>query len=490
VDHFEARQEAMEGKAMVVCMSRRICVNLYNELIKLRPDWHDEDDDKGEIKIVMTGSASDPLEWQPHVRNKPRRKAMASRFKDSKDPLKIVLVRDMWLTGFDVPSLHTMYVDKPMRGHGLMQAIARVNRVFRDKPGGTVVDYLGLADQLKQALAIYAGSGGRGAPQIDTAEAVAVMLEKHEVCCGMMHGFDWSNWASGNAADRLRLLPAAQEHIHEQEDGKKRFVQVVTDLSRVFALCAALDEAKAIRDDLHFFQSVKAALSKKSDSDSKKTQEEMDAAVRQLVSQAVVAEGEVIDVFSAAGLDKPDISILSEEFLAEVKGMEHKNVAVELLRKLLEGEIITSTRTNVVKARSFSEILKRTMNAYHNRAIATHEILDELMELAKQIREADDRGEDLGLNNDELAFYDALAENASAFEAMGTDKLKVIAGELVTQVRKSVTIDWTVRVSARAKIRVIVRRILRKHGYPPDMQEAATKLVLEQAEVICAELAA
>jgi type I restriction enzyme, R subunit len=490
VDHFEARLEAMEGKAMVVCMSRRICVDLYNELIKLRPDWHDEDDDKGEIKIVMTGSASDPLEWQPHVRNKPRRKAMASRFKDSKDPLKIVLVRDMWLTGFDVPSLHTMYVDKPMRGHGLMQAIARVNRVFRDKPGGTVVDYLGLADQLKQALAIYAGSGGRGAPQIDTAEAVAVMQEKHEVCCGMMHGFDWSNWAGGDAADRLRLLPAAQEHIHEQEDGKKRFVQVVTDLSRVFALCAALDEAKAIRDDLHFFQSVKAALSKKSDSDSKKTQEEMDAAVRQLVSQAVVAEGEVIDVFSAAGLDKPDISILSEEFLAEVKGMEHKNVAVELLRKLLEGEIITSTRTNVVKARSFSEILKRTMNAYHNRAIATHEILDELMELAKQMREADDRGEDLGLNNDELAFYDALAENASAFEAMGTDKLKVIAGELVTQVRKSVTIDWTVRVSARAKIRVIVRRILRKHGYPPDMQEATTKLVLEQAEVICAELAA
>jgi type I restriction enzyme R subunit len=488
VDHFETRQEAMDGKAMIVCMSRRICVGLYNEITKLRPDWHNEDDEKGMVKVVMTGSASDPVDWQQHVRNKHRRKTLAARFKDSKDSMKIVLVRDMWLTGFDVPSLHTMYVDKPMRGHGLMQAIARVNRVFRDKPGGLVVDYLGLADQLKQALATYTGSGGRGTPSIDTSEVVAVMLEKYEVCCAMLHGFDWSKWTTGKPAEKLGLLPAAQEHILQQEDGQKRFAAVVTDLSRAFALCAAQDEAREIRDDLSFFQAVKAALVKPSGE--RKSQDEMDAAVRQLVSQAVTTDGEVIDVFTAAGLDKPDISILSDEFLAEVKGLQHKNVAVEVLKKLLEGEIKTRTRTNVVLARSFSELLKRTMNAYHNRAIATHEILEELMELARQIRESGSRGEDLGLNEDELAFYDALAENESAIKAMGADKLKVIAGELVTQVRKSVTIDWTVRVSARAKIRVIVRRILRKHGYPPDMQEAATKLVLEQAEVICAELAA
>ena len=369
-----------------------------------------------------------------------------------------------------------------------MQAIARVNRVFRDKPGGLVVDYLGLADQLKHALSIYTGSGGKGSPSIDTAQAVAVMLEKYEVCCGMMHGFDWSLWTTGTPAERLGLLPPAQEHILAQDDGKPRFTRSVTELSQSFALCAANDEAIAIRDDIAFFQAVRAALVKPSGE--KKTQEELDHAVRQLVSKAITAEGEVIDVFTAAGLKKPDISILSDEFLTEVQGLKHKNVAVELLEKLLKGEIKNRTKRNLVQARAFSEMLKKAMNAYINRAIATQEIIEELLNLAKEMREAANRGDDLGLSDDEVCFYDALAMNESAVRAMGSDELKVIAAELVTQVRKSVTIDWTVRESARAKIRVMVRRILRKHGYPPDLQEEATRTVLEQAESLCADWAA
>jgi len=488
IEHFERRTEAMDGKAMVVCMSRRICVDLYNAIVELRPQWHDEDDEKGCVKIVMTGSASDKTEWQQHIRNKPRRRKLASRFKDANDPFCMVLVRDMWLTGFDAPCLHTMYVDKPMRGHGLMQAIARVNRVFRDKPGGLVVDYLGLADQLKRALATYTESGGHGKPSIDTAEAIAVMLEKYEVCCAMMHGFDWSKWTTGSPTERLGLLPSAQEHILAQEDGKPRFSKAVINLSRAFALCAASDEATAIRDDVSFFQAVRAALVKPSGE--KKTDEQIDAAVKQLVSEAVAASDEIIDIFSAAGLKKPDISILSDEFLEEVKGLEHKNLAAELLRKLLTDEIKTAGKRNVVQSRAFSEMLKKSLLAYQNRAIATHEIIEELIKLAKEMRDAAHRGEEIGLTDDELAFYDALAQNESAVQAMGIDELKLIAGELVTNVRKSVTIDWTVRESARAKIRVMVRRILRKHGYPPDLQAEATKLVLEQAEVLCADWAA
>ena len=488
VEHFERRTEAMDGKAMVVCMSRRICVDLYNEIIRLRPDWHNEDDERGAIKIVMTGSASDRLEWQQHIRNKQRRRAMATRFKDPNDPFRVVIVRDMWLTGFDAPCLHTMYVDKPMRGHGLMQAIARVNRVFRDKPGGLVVDYLGLADQLKQALATYTESGGKGEPSIDTAQAVAVLLEKHETCCDMMHGFDWAKWTTGTSVERLSLLPAAQEHILEQEDGKPRFTKVVTDLSRAFALCAAHDEATRLRDNIAFFQAVKAALAKSSGQ--RKSPEELDHAVRQLVSKAITADDEIIDVFSAAGLKRPDISILSDQFLAEVRGLKHKNVAVELLEELLKDEVKARSRRNVVESRAFSEMLKNTMNSYHNRAIATHEIIEELIKLAQQVRDASQRGENLGLTDDELAFYDALAMNESAVKAMGNDELKVIAAELVTNVRKSVTIDWTVRESARARIRVMVRRILKKHGYPPDLREEATRTVLEQAEALCADWAA
>lgn len=488
VDHFERRLEAMDGKAMVVCMSRRICVELYNEIIKLQPRWHNKDDDKGVVKIVMTGSASDPANWQEHIRNKSRRRQLAKRFKNPKDPFKIVIVRDMWLTGFDVPCLHTMYLDKPMRGHGLMQAIARVNRVFHDKPGGLVVDYLELADQLKQALATYTESGGQGQPSIDTEEAVAAMLAKYEVCCNMLHGFDWNAWTIGTPAARLGLLPVAQEHILQQEDGKARFTSVVTDLSRAFALCAAHDEAIRIRDDIAFFQAVRAALVKPSGE--RKTQEYLDQAVRQLVSKAITAPDEIIDVFSAAGLKKPDISILSDEFLAEVRGLKHKNVAAELLAKLLKDEIKGRTRRNLVQSRQFSEMLKKTLNAYHNRAIATQEVIEELIQLAKQMREAVNRGTDLGLSDDEIAFYDALAMNESAIQVMGIDELKVIAVELVLAVRKSVTIDWTVRESARAKIRVMVRRILKQHGYPPDLREEATRTVLEQAELLCADWAA
>ena len=489
--HYERRLEAMDGKAMVVCMSRRICVELYKAILKLRPEWagaKDDDEDaeqkqKCVLKIVMTGSAEDGPDWQPHIRNKPKRRALAGRFKDSRDPFRIVIVRDMWLTGFDAPCLHTMYVDKPMQGHGLMQAIARVNRVFRDKPGGLVVDYLGLADQLKRALATYTENGGQGTPSIDTAQAIAAMQEKYEIASSMLHGFKWDKWTTGTPTQKLGLIPAAQEHILQQENGKARFIQTVIDLSRAFALCAATDEAIELRDDIAFFQAVKAQLAKTSGK--QRPPEELDAAIRQLVSTAIMADEGIIDVFTAAGLKKPDISILSEQFLAEVRGLKHKNVAAELLAKLLNDEVKLRSLRNVVLGRQFSEMLKATLNAYHNRAISTMEVIEELIKLAKELDAATKRGEDLGLNDDEVAFYDALAANESAVKAMGIAELKVIAAELVTQVRKSVTIDWTVRESARARIKVMVKRILKKHGYPPDLQEEATKTVLAQAELLC-----
>ena len=484
VAHFDERTEAMHGKAMVVCMSRRICVDLHDELVRLRPDWRDDDDAKGVIKIVMTGSASDPPDWQRHIRNKSRREALAKRFRDPEDAFRVVLVRDMWLTGFDAPSLHTMYVDKPMRGHGLMQAIARVNRVFRDKPGGLVVDYLGLSHELKQALATYTESGGTGRTAVDKEEAVALMLEKHEVCLGMLHGFDFSAWAAGTAADRLALLPAAQEHILAREDGKERFIAAVRDLSRAFALAVPSDEATRIRDDVGFLQAVQSVLAKRSAVE-RKTGEELDHAVRQIISRAVAPEG-VIDIFAAAGLPKPDISILSDEFLAEVRGMEHRNLAVELLRKLLNGEVASRRQRNVVQARSFAEMLETAIRRYRNRSVAAAQVIEELIELARDMREASARGEELGLTEDELAFYDALETNDSAVRVLGDETLCVIARELVQTVRTNVTIDWTLRENVRANLRRLVRRILRKHGYPPDKQEAATRTVLEQAEVLSA----
>ena len=484
VEHFETRLEAMDGKAMVVCMSRRICVDLYRALMRLRPAWHHEDDDQGRLKVVMTGAAADPPEWQQHIRNKARREALAKRFRDAGDPFGIVLVRDMWLTGFDAPSLHTLYVDKPMRGHGLMQAIARVNRVFRDKPGGLVVDYLGLAHELKRALATYTESGGSGQTALDQDEAVAVMLEKYEVCCSLFHGFDWSAWVSGTAAERLALLPAAQEHILAQENGKDRCVTAVRELSQAFALAVPHEEAIRIRDDVAFFQAVQSALAKRA-AGTGKPEEDLNHAVRQLVSRAVASEG-VIDIFAAAGLEKPDISILSDEFLAEVRGLPQRNLAVELLRKLLTGELSTRRRKNVVQARSFAEMLERTIRKYQNRAVEAAQVIEELIQLARDLREADARGEALGLTDDELAFYDALETNDSAVSVLGDEMLRGIARELVETVRGNVTIDWTLRENVRANLRRLVKRILRKHGYPPDKQEKATRTVLEQAEVLSA----
>ena len=399
----------------------------------------------------------------------------------------MVLVRDMWLTGFDAPSLHTMYVDKPMRGHGLMQAIARVNRVFKDKPAGRVVDYLGLAHELKRALATYTESGGTGKTVLDQEEAVAVMLEKYEICCGLFHGFDRSKWTTGTPQERLGLLPAAQEHILVQENGKDRCVQSVRELSQAFALAVPHEDAIRIRDDVAFFQAVQSVLAKRASADAR-PEEELDHAVRQIISRAVASEG-VIDIFAAAGLEKPDISILSEEFLAEVRGMPQRNLAVELLQKLLKGEVATRRRKNVVQARSFAQMLEQTLRRYQNRAIEAAQVIEELIQIARNMREANARGEKLGLSEDELAFYDALETNDSAVEVLGDETLRAIAQELVETVRGNVTIDWTLRENVRANLRRLVKRTLRRYGYPPDKQEKATRTVLEQAEVLSADWA-
>lgn len=482
-DHFASRLEALDGKAMIVCMSRRICVDMYNALVKIKPHWHHEDDKKGALKVVMTGSATDSVDWQQHIRNKPRREDIAERFKDPDDPLRVVIVRDMWLTGFDVPCLHTMYVDKPMRNHGLMQAIARVNRVFKDKPGGLVVDYLGLAENLKKAMATYTESGGSGETAIDQEEAVAVMLEKYEVCCDLFHGFDWSAWITGTRQEQLGLLPPAQNHVLSLKDGKNRCLAVVSALSKTFALAVPHPETTKIRDDVGFFQAVRAVIAKTTRTGTTPT-EEIELAIRQIVSKAISSK-EVIDVFSAAGLKKPDISILSDEFLAEVRALPYRNLAVELLQKLLRDEIQVRSRKNVVQSRSFAEMLEKAVRAYQNRAIETAAVIEELIDLAKDMREAQERGEKLGLSDEELAFYDALAANDSAVQVLGDKILRLMAHELVEMVRKNVTIDWTIKESVRAKLRAMVKRILRKHGYPPDLQETATLTVLEQAEAVC-----
>lgn len=483
VKHYEDRISALEGKAMIVCMSRRICVDLYRAIAEIRPHWCYSDDEKGNLKIVMTGAASDPLDWQEHIRNKPKREALAKRFKDPKDPFRIVIVRDMWLTGFDAPCLHTMYVDKPMRGHGLMQAIARVNRKFLDKPGGLIVDYLGLAHELKEALHVYTESGGSGGTAIDLEKVVLVLREYLEKCEDLFYGFNRTDWYSHEAAKRLSILPAAQEHILAQANGFSRLDEAVTALSKAFAQAGSHEVALRVADDVRFFQAVKAAISKSAEVD-KKSPEELDHAIRQILSEAVVSD-EVIDIFKAAGLKKPDISVLSDEFLAEVKGLPHKNLAVEMLKKLLLGEIKKRGKRNIVQARSFTEMLDEAMRRYQNRAIETVQIIEELIGLAKEIKEADQRGDSLGLTSDEVAFYDALSVNDSAVEVLGDDKLKLIARELLKNVRNNLTIDWTIRENVKADIRARVRRILNKYGYPPDKQEKATQLVLEQAEVIC-----
>lgn len=486
VKHFEGRLSVMDGKALVVCMSRRICVEMYKAVVKIRPHWHSTDDDKGVIKIVMSGSASDHADWQPHIRNKPRREALAKRFKDQNDPLKLVIVRDMWLTGFDCPSLHTMYVDKPMKGHGLMQAIARVNRVFKDKPGGLVVDYLGLADQLKRALADYTEAGGRGKAAISQEEAVEVMLEKYETVVAMFHGFDYMPLITAKPEARLKGIAAAMEHILSIKDGKTRYLDSVTAVSKAFALAVPHEEALKIRDEVGLFQEVRSGLAKATVEGPGKTPDELDTAIRQLVSRAVASD-QVVDIFTAAGLKKPDISILSDDFLQEVRNLPHRNLAIELLRKLINDEIKARSRKNVVQAKSFTEMLEEAIRKYQNRAIETAQVIEELIGLAKAMRNAQRRGDDLGLTDDEVAFYDALEVNDSAVKVLGDECLRKIAQELVAAVRRSVTIDWTVRENARAQIRVMVKRILRKYGYPPDMQEKATQTVLEQAEVLCKE---
>jgi type I restriction enzyme R subunit len=435
----------------------------------------------------MTGSATDPQEWQQHIRNKNRREALANRFRDVDDQFNIVLVRDMWLTGFDAPSLHTMYLDKPMQGHGLFQAITRVNRVFKDKPGGLVVDYLGLANDLRKAVDTYTQSGGRGRATFNQADAVDVMLEKYDICCGMFHGFDWTPWITGTAQEKLTTIPAAQEHILAQENGKERYLQAVMDLSRAFALSVPNEEALRIREDVRFFQMVRTALLKKSEVD-RTPSGDLDSAIRQIVSRAVASEG-VVDIFAEAGLRKPDISVLSDEFLDEVKGMTRRNLAVDLLQKLIKGEISTRRHQNMVQARSFAGMLEETIRRYQNRAIEAAQVIEELVALAKEIREANARGEELGLTEDELAFYDALETNDSAVKILGDETLRAIAQELVETIRNNVTVDWTLRESVRANMRIKVRQVLRKHGYPPDKAQKATDTVIQQAELLSEEWA-
>jgi len=486
VDHFEKRLEAIDGKGMIVCMSRRICAQMYEAITKLRPEWHDPDDAKGAIKVVITGSASDKENLQPHIRNKKRRKDLAERFKDPDDPLKLVIVRDMWLTGFDAPCLHTMYIDKFMQGHGLMQAIARVNRVFRDKPGGLIVDYLGIAESLKNALADYT-EGDRGETGIPEEEVVALMLEKYEVVVAMFHGFDTSKFFRGSPEQRLAAIAEAMEHILSLEDGKNRYVQAVTELSRAYAIVVTHERAQEIREEVAFYQAVRSGLSKATSPEGK-TKEDLDAAIRQIVSQAIVPNG-IVDIYKAAGIKTPDISILSEEFLEEVRNLPHKNLALEFLKRLLNDEIKTMSRKNLVQSRSFAQMLDQSINRYHNRSIEAAQVIEELIELAKEMREGHKRGEALGLTEEELAFYDALEVNDSAVKVLGDETLQKIARELVEAVHRNVSIDWAVKESARAKLRVIVRRLLRKYGYPPDKQEKATQTVLEQAELLCKEWA-
>jgi type I restriction enzyme R subunit len=494
VKHLEARLEVMDGKAMVVCMSRRICVELYEELRKLRPDWHHDDDNKGMMKVVMTGSADDGPKLAYHAKNKSRREELAKKFKNPAHAFKIVIVRDMWLTGFDAPCLHTMYVDKPMKSHSLMQAIARVNRVFKDKPGGLVVDYLGLAHELKQALSLYTESGGTGETAIDQQKAVEVMQEKYEICCDFFHGFDRKLWAKGTPVQKLSLLPAAQEHIlakankeKQPDDYKQRFLKAVTELSAAFALAVPHEDAIAIRDEVSFFQAVRAAIFKSSPDKARK-RDDVDHAIRQIISRAVASD-QVVDIFAAAGLKRPDISILSDEFLAEVRNMPQKNLAVELLRKLLNNEIKVRSKKFLIQSRSFADLLDQSIRKYQNRAIEAAAVIQELIELARQMREAAQRGQQLGLSDDEVAFYDALEVNDSAVKVLGDENLRFIARELLKTIRENVTIDWTAKESVRAKLRVMVKRILRKHGYPPDKQEKATQTVLQQAELLCADWA-
>jgi type I restriction enzyme R subunit len=479
VAHFEERSKAQTGKAMVVAMSREICVHLYNEIIKLRPDWHDADPEKGVIKIVMTGSASDKALLRPHIYSSQVKKRLEKRFKDPADPMRLVIVRDMWLTGFDAPCVHTLYVDKPMKGHNLMQAIARVNRVFKDKQGGLVVDYIGIANELRSALKEYTNSSGRGRPTVDAAEAYAVLEEKLGILRGLLHGYDYSDFLT---ASHKRLAGAAN-HVLGEKEGKKRFADTALAMSKAFTLCCTLDEAKAVREEVAFYQAVKVILTKREISQQKKTNEERELAIRQIIGSAVVSE-EVVDIFDAVGLDKPNIGILDDAFLAEVRNLPERNLAIELLERLLEGEIKTRFAGNIVQGKKFSELLTDVIKRYQNRAIETAQVIEELIEMAKKFRAAAERGDELGLTEDEIRFYDALADNESAVRELSDEILKKIAHELTENLRQNLSVDWSQRESVRAKLRLMVKRILRKYKYPPDQQEVAIELVLQQAQAL------
>ena len=489
VEHFERRQEIVRGKAFVVCMSRRVCADLYREIVRLRPDWHSDDDGEGRVKVVMTGSAADPAALQPHVRSKDGLKTIERRFKDPDDPLHLVLVRDMWLTGFDVPPAHTIYVDKPMKGHTLMQAIARVNRVWRDKPSGLVVDYLGVADELRKAVGTYGGRRGErpGAP---VEEALDVLREKVDIVRAMFHGFDPSGYFSSDPADQVDTLAAGADHVLAIQDGKERFLEATALMNKAAGIAIHLEEARPLRDDVAFYQAVRKTVRKYATGTggSGRSDEELGAAIRQIVSSAVHSDG-VIDVFGEAGLDRPDLSILSEEFLASVRESPHRNLQIEALRKLLQGEIKVQERRNVVQARRFSEMLEKTVLGYQNRSLEAAEVVLELIEMARAIREAPKRGEALGLTDDELAFYDALADHGGVREVMGDSVLGAIAHDLVDAVRRSVSIDWTEKEAVRAKMRARVKRLLRRHGYPPEQADAAVATVIEQAEHVAREWA-
>ena len=487
IQHFETRQQAMKGKGMIVTMSRRIAVDLYDEIVRLKPEWHSDDDDKGVIKVVMTGSSSDPTSFQRHIGPKKRRNLLEKRMKDVNDELQLVIVRDMWLTGFDVPSMHTMYIDKPMKGHNLMQAIARVNRVFKDKPGGLIVDYVGIAESLKEALKEYTESD-QAQTAIDTDKAVELMLLKYDVIQDMLYNLDYSKFNSDKKSERYYTISNTMDYvIGLGEYERQRFIKTVTELGKAFALCATESTAQELNDEIAFFKAVKAGLVKllqpPKEGKTRKTPAEVEADINQLVSQSVVTE-DVIDVYQTLGLEQPDLSILSDDFLKEVEGLKQKNVAVELLNRLLKGQVKSLMKTNATVSKRFSEMLGNSINKYNSRSIETSKVIEELIQLAKDIKQEQQRGNELGLNSDEIAFYDALASHETAKEAMGDKELRAIAHELTKTVKENMGVDWSKRDSAKAKMRVAVRRLLKKYGYPPDLQKMAVEQVVEQAELM------
>ncbi|MEG0830633.1 MAG: DUF3387 domain-containing protein, partial [Anaerovoracaceae bacterium] len=488
VEHFEKRQasqETIEGKGMIVCMSRRIAIDLYKEIIALRPDWHSDDLMGGKIKVVMTGSSSDPADWQQYIGTKSTRETLAKRMKDKNDPLQLVIVRDMWLTGFDVPSMHTMYIDKPMQGHNLMQAIARVNRVFKEKQGGLVVDYIGIAENLKDALSVYTESDKK-TTGVDTEVAASVLLEKYDLIKELLHGHDYSKFFTGTAKDKMQAIIETMDYvIGLREDGKKNYAKLVTEFTRAYSLCATTDTAMKLNLEVSFHKAVKASIIKMiEDTGKKKTSSQLDSQLNQLISESI-SSNEVIDILNSVGLNKPNIAILSDEFLNEIKGMKQKNLAVELLERLLKGNIKGFSRRNLVQSKKFSELLENSIKKYQNRTIETTQVIMELIELAKEITEAEKRGNSTGLTDDELAFYDALADNESARELMSDDILKQIARDLTKSIKSNISIDWSIRESVQAKMKMTIKRLLKKYGYPPDKTNDAVAIVMEQTKLMC-----